>query len=101
MPLLDTRCLTSSSLNPTSTVYYNNCNTGIITGSNIRRNRKIPGFPIDSFILNSGIQEINNIFRETEIEKVLIRILLKIVPDLIEKKVKRILNKDISEKEIE
>jgi hypothetical protein len=27
MPLLDTRCLTSSSLNPTSTVYRNNRNT--------------------------------------------------------------------------
>jgi hypothetical protein len=26
MPLLDTRCLTSSSLNPTSTIYYNNYN---------------------------------------------------------------------------
>jgi hypothetical protein len=27
MPLSDTRCLTSSSLNPTSTVYYNNYNS--------------------------------------------------------------------------
>jgi hypothetical protein len=51
--------------------------------------------------LDSGIQEIDNIFRETEIEKALIRILLEIIPDLIEKKVKRILNRDISKKEIE
>jgi hypothetical protein len=50
--------------------------------------------------LGLEIQEINNIFRETKIEKALIRILLRIVPDLIEKKVKRILNKDISKKEI-
>jgi hypothetical protein len=51
--------------------------------------------------LGSGIQEINNIFRETEIEKTLIRVLLEVVPDLIEKKIKRIFNRNISEKEIE
>jgi hypothetical protein len=51
--------------------------------------------------LDSGIQEINNIFRETKIEKTLVRILLKVVPELIENKIKRILNKDISKKEIE
>ena len=46
------------------------------------------------------IQEINNIFRETKVEKALIRVLLKVVPELIEKEVKRILSKDISEKEV-
>ena len=51
--------------------------------------------------MDSGIQEINNIFRKTKAEKTLIRILLKIVPDLIEKEIKRVLNKDISKKEIE
>ena len=49
--------------------------------------------------MNLGIQEINNIFRETKIEKTLIRVLLKVVPDLIEKK-KKLLNKDISKEEI-
>jgi hypothetical protein len=51
--------------------------------------------------LGLGIQEINNIFRETETEKALIRILLEVVPDLIEKEIKRVLSKDISKKEIE
>jgi hypothetical protein len=51
--------------------------------------------------LSLGVQEINNIFGETEIEKALIRILLEVVPDLIEKKVKRVLNRNISKKEIE
>jgi hypothetical protein len=51
--------------------------------------------------LGLGVQEINNIFRETKTEKILIRVLLGVVPDLIEKETKRILNKDISEKEIE
>ena len=60
----------------------------------------MPGFPIDSFILSSGVQEINNIFRETKIKKALIRVLLKVIPDLIKKKIKRILSKDISKKEI-
>ena len=46
------------------------------------------------------VREINNIIRETKIKKALIRVLLKIVPDLIEKEIKRILNKNISEKEI-
>jgi hypothetical protein len=50
--------------------------------------------------LNLEVQEINNIFRETKIEKALIRILLKVVPDLIEKEIKRILNKKISKKEV-
>ena len=50
--------------------------------------------------MNLGIQEINNIFRETKAEKALIRVLLRVVPDLIEKEVKRILSKDISKKEI-
>jgi hypothetical protein len=57
-------------------------------------------FPINSFILGLEIQEINNIFRETKIEKALVKVLLKVVPDLIEKEVKRILSKDISKKEI-
>jgi hypothetical protein len=48
--------------------------------------------------LGLGIQEINNIFRETKVKKALIRVLIRVVPDLIEKKVKRILNKDISKK---
>ena len=47
------------------------------------------------------IQEINNIFGKTKIEKALIRVLLKVVPELIEKEIKRILSKDISKKEIE
>jgi hypothetical protein len=51
--------------------------------------------------LGSGIQEVNNIFGETKAEKALIRVLLKVVPDLIEKEIKRVLSKDISEKEIE
>jgi hypothetical protein len=51
--------------------------------------------------LGSGVQEINNIFRETEAEKALIRVLLGVVPDLIEKEVKRVLSRDISEEEIE
>jgi hypothetical protein len=51
--------------------------------------------------LGSGVQEIDNIFGETEIEKALIRVLLRVVPDLIEKEVKGILSKDISKKEIE
>jgi hypothetical protein len=51
--------------------------------------------------LDLEIQEINNIFRETKAEKALIRILLRVVPDLIEKKIKRILSKNISKKEIE
>jgi hypothetical protein len=51
--------------------------------------------------LDSGVQEIDNIFRETKVEKALIRILLRVVPDLIEKEIKRVLNRDISKKEIE
>jgi hypothetical protein len=51
--------------------------------------------------LGSGIQEINNIFGETEVKKTLIRVLLKVVPDLIEKEIKRVLSKDISKEEIE
>jgi hypothetical protein len=61
----------------------------------------MPEFSIDSFILGLEVQKINNIFRETKVEKALIRVLLKVVPDLIEKEVKRILSKDISEEEIE
>ena len=61
----------------------------------------MPEFPIDSFILGLGIQEIDNIFKETKAEKALIRVLLKVVPDLIEKEIKRILNRDISKKKIE
>jgi hypothetical protein len=53
----------------------------------------MPGFLIYIFILGSGIQEI-------KAKKALIKILLKIVPDLIEKEIKRILNKDISKKEV-
>jgi hypothetical protein len=51
--------------------------------------------------LGLGVQEIDNIFRETEAEKALIRVLLRVIPDLIEKEIKRVLNKDISEKEVE
>jgi hypothetical protein len=50
--------------------------------------------------LDLEIQEINNIFRETKAKKALIRVLLRVVPDLIEKKVKRVLSKDISKEEI-
>jgi hypothetical protein len=50
--------------------------------------------------LDLGIQEINNIFRETKVKKALIRVLLRVVPDLIEKEIKRILSKDISKKEV-
>jgi hypothetical protein len=50
--------------------------------------------------LGLKVQEINNIFRETKAEKALIRVLLKVVPDLIEKEIKRILSKDISEEKI-
>jgi hypothetical protein len=50
--------------------------------------------------LGLGIQKINNIFRETKIKKALIRVLLKVIPDLIEKEIKRILSRDISKKEI-
>jgi hypothetical protein len=61
----------------------------------------MPEFFINAFILDSRVQKIDNIFRETKAEKALIRILLRVVPDLIEKEIKRILNKDISKKEIE
>ena len=37
-------------------------------------------------------------FREIKIEKTLVKILLKVVPNLIEKEIKRILSKDISKK---
>ena len=47
-----------------------------------------------------GIQEINNIFRETKAEKALIRVLLRVVPELIEKEAKRVLSEDISEEEV-
>jgi hypothetical protein len=50
--------------------------------------------------LGLGVQEINNIFRETEAKKALIRILLEVVPDLIEKEIKRVLSRDIFKKEI-
>ena len=60
----------------------------------------MPGFPIDSFILGLEVQEINNIFRKTKIEKALIRILLKVIPDLIKKEAKKILSKDISKEKI-
>ena len=46
------------------------------------------------------IQEFNNIFRETKAEKALIRILLRVIPDLIEKEVKRVLSKDIFKEEV-
>jgi hypothetical protein len=51
--------------------------------------------------LGLGVQEINNIFGETKAEKALIRVLLRVVPELTEKEAKRILSKDISEEEIE
>jgi hypothetical protein len=51
--------------------------------------------------LGSEVQEIDNIFGETEAEKTLIRVLLRVVPDLIEKEVKRVLSKDISKEEVE
>jgi hypothetical protein len=51
--------------------------------------------------LGLGVQEIDNIFGETEVEKTLIRVLLGVVPDLIEKEVKRILSKDISKEKVE
>ena len=60
----------------------------------------MPEFLIDSFILGLEVQEINNIFGETKVEKALIRVLLKVVLYLIEKEIKRILSKDISKKKI-
>ena len=51
--------------------------------------------------MDLGIQEINNIFGKTEAEKALIRVLLEVVPDLIKKEVKRVLNEDISKEEVE
>jgi hypothetical protein len=51
--------------------------------------------------LGLGVQEVNNIFGETKAEKTLIRVLLKIVPDLIEKEIKRVLSKDISKEKVE
>ena len=60
----------------------------------------MPEFPIDSFILGLEVQKINNIFGETKAEKALIRVLLRVVPELIEKEVKRVLSKDISKEEI-
>jgi hypothetical protein len=51
--------------------------------------------------LGLGVQKIDNIFGETEAEKTLIRVLLGVVPDLIEKEAKRVLSKDISEEEVE
>ena len=60
----------------------------------------MPGFLIDFFILGLEVQKINNIFRETKIKKALVRVLLRIVPDLIEKKIKKVLSKNIFEKEI-
>jgi hypothetical protein len=50
--------------------------------------------------LGLGVQKINNIFRETKVEKALIRVLLRIAPDLIEKEAKRVLSKDISKEKI-
>jgi hypothetical protein len=50
--------------------------------------------------LDLEVLEINNIFRETKAEKALIRILLKVIPDLIEKEVKRILSKNISKEKV-
>ena len=49
----------------------------------------MPEFPINSFILGLEVQKINNIFRETKIEKALVRVLLRIVPDLIKKRNKK------------
>jgi hypothetical protein len=50
--------------------------------------------------LGLEVQKINNIFGETKAEKALIRVLLKVVPDLIEREAKRVLSKDISKEEI-
>jgi hypothetical protein len=50
--------------------------------------------------LSLGIREINNIFKETKIEKALIRVLLRVVPDLIKKEVKIVLSKDISKEKV-
>jgi hypothetical protein len=50
--------------------------------------------------LDLEVYKINNIFKETKAEKALIKILLKVVPDLIEKEVKRVLSKNISKKEV-
>jgi hypothetical protein len=51
--------------------------------------------------LGSGVQEVDDIFGETEAEKALIRALLREVPDLTEKEAKRVLSEDISEEEVE
>jgi hypothetical protein len=50
--------------------------------------------------LDLEIQKINNIFKETKAKRALVKVLLKVVPDLIEKKVKRILSKDISKEKV-
>jgi hypothetical protein len=50
--------------------------------------------------LDLEVQEINNIFRETKAEKALIKVLIRVVPDLIKKEAKRLLSKDISKEEI-
>jgi len=55
---------------------------------------------MDSFVLSLGIQEINKIFRETKVKKILIRILLRVIPELIEREAKRVLSEDISEEKV-
>jgi hypothetical protein len=43
----------------------------------------------------------NKFFRETEAEKALVQVLLRLVPEIIEKDIKRVLNKEISKEEVE
>jgi hypothetical protein len=50
--------------------------------------------------LDLEIQEIDNIFKETKTKKALIRVLLRVIPDLIKKEIKRILSKNISKEKI-
>jgi hypothetical protein len=61
----------------------------------------MPEFPIGSFGIGLGIQEMDEFFGETEAEKALVQVLLRLVPEIIEKDIKRVLNKEISEEEVE
>jgi hypothetical protein len=61
----------------------------------------MPEFPMGSFGMGSGIQEMDEFFGETEAEKALVQVLLRLGPEMTEKDTKRVLNKEISEEEVE
>jgi hypothetical protein len=54
-----------------------------------------------SFGMGSGVQEMDEFFGETEAEKALVQVLLRLVPEMTEKDTKRVLNEEISEEEVE